>query len=186
MKKRRIAAVVIGLALVAVFSRPRRVPRSRRRTRNLLDTDRQSLAGVHAGSPAGIIRAHVPIYMWHDSGHWHIRVTHHDNLRRSVASSSPRERSRRECGAPRESDQFQISKDKHTITFFFKNYGQIDGINFSTHCAPSIKFASSPTGTRAAEQDRDRQGCNASRATVHDRASANTTTRQQRRVSGHR
>ena len=39
------------------------------------------------------------------------------------------------------SDQFQVSTDKHTITFFFKNYGAIDGVDFATHCAPSIKFA---------------------------------------------
>ena len=37
--------------------------------------------------------------------------------------------------------QFQVSKDHHSVTFLFKNYGKIDGVNFHTHCAPSIKFA---------------------------------------------
>ena len=38
-------------------------------------------------------------------------------------------------------DQFQVSADKHSMTFLFKNYGGIDGVNFHTHCAPSIQFA---------------------------------------------
>ena len=37
-------------------------------------------------------------------------------------------------------DRFTVSPDKHTVTFFFKNYGCIDGLNFRTGCAPSMSF----------------------------------------------
>ena len=38
-------------------------------------------------------------------------------------------------------DTFSVSADKHVISFVFKNYGFIDGLNFYTRCAPSITFS---------------------------------------------
>ena len=81
--------------------------------------------------------------MWHDSGNWHIRVTHRTNNLRSFSGQLVTAGTFAAVHAVHleKSDQFQMSKDKHTITFFFKNYGAIDGVDFATHCAPSIKFA---------------------------------------------
>ena len=39
------------------------------------------------------------------------------------------------------------STDKHSLTFLFKNFGGIDGVNFHTHCAPAIQFAFQSDGT---------------------------------------
>ena len=90
-------------------------------------------------------------YMWHDGNGWHIRVTHHKtNLRTfsgqlstsgTFANVSPVHLEK--------SDQFQVSSDKHTISFLFKNYGFIDGVNFHTRCAPSISVAFQSDGTTA-------------------------------------
>ena len=38
-------------------------------------------------------------------------------------------------------DSFAVSSDRHSLTFLFKNHGYIDGVDFRTRCAPSIKFA---------------------------------------------
>jgi hypothetical protein len=80
------------------------------------------------------------VYMWHDDTGWHVRVTHRsDALRtfsgelvsagRFVGVSSVRLEGH---------DWRHVSADHHMITFRFENYGGIDGIDFRTHCAPSI------------------------------------------------
>ena len=96
------------------------------------------------GQPAGIDpHTTSSIYMWHDSGGWHIRVTHKGSNLKSFSGQLTTSGSFVDAHAVHleKSDQFQISKDKHAITFLFKNYGAIDGVNFHTRCAPSIKFA---------------------------------------------
>ena len=106
------------------------------------------------GQPNGIDpKTTAATYMWHDGNGWHIRVTHHGtNLRTfsgqlsttgTFANVSPVHLEK--------SDQFQVSSDHKVITFLFKNYGFIDGVNFHTRCAPSIAVgfqsdgANSPT-----------------------------------------
>ena len=55
------------------------------------------------------------------------------------------------------SDLFKVSGDKHVITFLFKNYGGIDGLDFLTTCAPSIRFSFQSDGVESPHgQDRDR------------------------------
>jgi hypothetical protein len=43
-----------------------------------------------------------------------------------------------------------VSPNHHTISFLFTNYGHIDGINFMTHCAPSINLAFQSDGNTVA------------------------------------
>ena len=38
-------------------------------------------------------------------------------------------------------DAYAVSQNQRTISFLFLNYGHIDGLNFHTHCVPSIAFA---------------------------------------------
>src|ERR1700689_3353773 len=95
------------------------------------------------GRPAGIDpHTTAAIYMWHDNG-WHIRVTHRTTNKRTFAGQLT-------TGGTftgvkpvqlEKSDTFSVSADKHAITFLFKNYGAIDGLDFFTHCAPSITFS---------------------------------------------
>jgi len=104
------------------------------------------------GRPQGIDpKTTAATYMWHDGDGWHIRVTHHStNLRTfsgqlsttgTFANVSPVHLEK--------SDQFQVSSDHHVITFLFKNYGFIDGINFHTRCAPSFTAAFQSDGSTA-------------------------------------
>ena len=145
MNNRRIAAVVVGGAVVAgmlsigVGSAIAASPHATCSVQ--VDNHWPSYA---QGRPAGIDpHTTSAIYMWHDSGNWHIRVTHRTNNLRSFSGQLVTAGTFAAVHAVHleKSDQFQLSKDKHTITFFFKNYGAIDGVDFATHCAPSIKFA---------------------------------------------
>jgi hypothetical protein len=95
------------------------------------------------GRPAGVDpKTAAGVYMWHDGTGWHIRVTHRGVALRTfsgelvtagrfVGVSSVRLEGH---------DSRSVSPDHHTITFRFENHGAIDGLNFRTHCAPSIAF----------------------------------------------
>jgi hypothetical protein len=145
MKRRRIAAVGIGVALV--------VAALNMVAGSAIATSAHATCSVQKdnhwpaytqGRPAGIDpHTTSAIYMWHDSGNWHIRVTHRTNNLRSFSGQLTTAGTFTGVHAVHleKSDQFQVSKDKHAISFFFKNYGAIDGIDFATHCAPSIRFA---------------------------------------------
>ena len=145
MKRRRIAAVVVGLALVVAalnIVAGSAIATSAHATCSV-QTDNHWPAYTQ-GRPAGIDpHTTSAIYMWHDSGNWHIRVTHRTNNLRSFSGQLSTAGTFAGIHAVHleKSDQFQVSKDRHAITFLFKNYGAIDGVDFSTHCAPSIKFA---------------------------------------------
>ncbi len=82
-------------------------------------------------------------YMWHNSDGFHIRVTHRTDNRRTFSGQLTTAGIFVNTSAVRleRGDQFQVSPDKHSITFLFKNYGGIDGVNFHTRCAPSLHIA---------------------------------------------
>jgi hypothetical protein len=82
-------------------------------------------------------------YMWHNSDGFHIRVTHRTDNRKTFSGQLTSAGIFVKTSAVRleKGDVFQVSPDRHSITFLFKNYGGIDGVNFHTRCAPSVKFA---------------------------------------------
>ena len=47
-------------------------------------------------------------------------------------------------------DALAVSKNARTISFLFTNYGYIDGLNFVTHCMPSMRLAFQSDGTTVA------------------------------------
>ena len=83
------------------------------------------------------------IYMWHSTNGWNIRVTHDAKHLRTFSGQLTTSGTFRDLRPVQleKSDLFRMSTDRHSITFLFKNYGHIDGLNFYTHCAPSIEFA---------------------------------------------
>ena len=86
--------------------------------------------------------------MWHDNG-WHIRVTHKGSNKRTFAGSLVTQGAFTGVKPVQleKSDSLKVSSDKHVITFLFKNYGLIDGVDFFTHCAPSITFSFQSDGS---------------------------------------
>jgi len=104
------------------------------------------------GQPKGINpKTTAATYMWHDGNGWHIRVTHHGTNLRTFSGQLSTSGTFKNVSAVHleKSDQFQVSSDHHVITFLFKNYGFIDGVNFHTRCAPSINVAFQSDGATA-------------------------------------
>ncbi|MBA2701584.1 MAG: hypothetical protein H0U58_07790 [Chloroflexi bacterium] len=95
-----------------------------------------------SGGPAGD-------YIWHNSTGWHLRVTHASSSRvvftgRITASAAltvmP---ARLEDG-----DWVALSADRHTIVYRFVNFGNVDGLNFTTACASRVTFSGSRAGSK--------------------------------------
>ncbi len=145
MKRRRVLAMgAIGVLLVAgamvatgaAESAVASTPSCQRQTDDPWPAYTQGRpAGINPDTARGL-------YMWHDSG-WHIRVTHHVDSLRTFSGELVTKGAFVEVHPVHleKSDTFSVSKDRHVITFYFKNYGHIDGLDFRTHCAPSIQFS---------------------------------------------
>jgi hypothetical protein len=148
IKVRRVATIgVVGAALVAtslVALSQAAVAKSSSKPACTVTTDDGHWPGFVQGRPAGIDpKTTNATYMWHDGSGWHIRVTHrHTNLRTFSGQITT---GGIFTGAKpvhlEKNDSFSVSSDKHVISFAFKNYGFIDGLNFYTRCAPSITFS---------------------------------------------
>ena len=96
------------------------------------------------GRPVGINPLTVGgVYMWHDVNGWHIRVTHRTDSLRTFSGQLITSGTFANVTAVKlkPGDALAVSPNHHTISFLFTNYGHIDGLNFMTHCAPSIRFA---------------------------------------------
>jgi hypothetical protein len=96
----------------------------------------------HVGARAGD-------YIWHDTNGWHVRVTHPTSSRvvfsGTIVSSAPlAERPVKLEGR----DYVALSADRKTITYRLYNYGRIDGFNFKTECAHTLKFTGNMAGSR--------------------------------------
>ncbi len=93
-------------------------------------------AGLDAGGPAAD-------YIWHDAAGWHLRVTHQNDHHQvwSGVLTTTGTFSDADSVKLEKNDYVTVSPDKHAIYFRFNNYGGIDGLDFRTYCAPSIRFA---------------------------------------------
>lgn len=92
---------------------------------------------LHTGAKGGD-------YLWHDRNGWHLRVTHHGWRKvvftGSIVSTAPMS----VRGVKLEKhDWFKLSADKLTLTYRFRNFGRIDGIDFKTACSQQLTIAGS-------------------------------------------
>lgn len=95
---------------------------------------------LHAGSRGGD-------YFWHDKNGWHMRVTHKGSNKVTfsgrIVSSTPI----KVTGVKLEKkDVYTLSADKLTLTYRFKNYGKIDGLDFTTACSQHLRLVGSMSG----------------------------------------
>ena len=150
----RIAAGVAGAALIAtslIAMSGTAVAKSSARPSCSIQADDNWPSWVQ-GRPSGInpfTTAHI--YMWHDGDGWHIRATHRTTNKRTFAGQLSTGGTFAKVHAVQleKSDSLQVSNGGHNITFLFKNYGHIDGVDFRTHCAPSVSFAFQSDGKPA-------------------------------------
>jgi hypothetical protein len=96
-----------------------------------------------AGAPGGV-------YLWHDSTGWHLRVTHENSRLQTYRGviTIPRGKIRFDRVLDERNDKTHLSRNGKTLTFKFKNYGKVDGIDFRTLCAPSVAFGFTVNGHR--------------------------------------
>lgn len=147
IKAKRVAAIgMVGAALVAtsLVALGQAAVATTAKPACTVQKDDGHWPGFVQGRPAGIDpKTTNATYMWHDSNGWHIRVTHHRTNLRTFSGQIT-------TGGTftgvkpvhlEKNDSFSVSGDKHVISFAFKNYGFIDGLNFYTRCAPSITFS---------------------------------------------
>ena len=99
-----------------------------------------------AGAPGGV-------YLWHDATGWHLRVTHKNanekTFRGAIHVNQGTIRFDRvldELG-----DKAHLSANGKTLTFSFKNYGHVDGLDFRTACSPRITFGFTVNGHKLAK-----------------------------------
>ncbi len=97
---------------------------------------------LHAGARGGD-------YIWHDAKGWHLRVTHAGSRRvvftGRIVSSAPM------TVTPvrlENADGITLSADKLTLTYRFRNYGKVDGLNFKTECAQRLSISGSMAGKK--------------------------------------
>lgn len=88
-------------------------------------------------------------YIWHDSTGWHLRVTHASSSRFVFTGRITSSAALHVTPFHLESgDWVRLSADKRTITYSFKNYGHIDGLDFTTACARRVTFGGSLAGMK--------------------------------------
>ncbi|MHB8671759.1 MAG: hypothetical protein ACYDAD_14565 [Acidimicrobiales bacterium] len=82
------------------------------------------------------------VYMWHNEDGWHLWVTHRGDDKRvytgTIATSGTLTAQRVH---DERSDKVWVGPKDHELHFRFVNYGFVDGVDFQTRCAPSIKVS---------------------------------------------
>ena len=150
-RARQIAmAGIVGVAMIAtpviVNTGPVAAESSKPTCRQLRD---DAWPKWTRGVPSGIDpRTTAATYMWQNKGEFHIRVTHRTDNRKTFSGQLTTAGIFVRASAVRleQGDVFEVSPDKHSITFLFKNYGGIDGVDFRPRCAPSVRFAFQTNG----------------------------------------
>jgi hypothetical protein len=81
------------------------------------------------------------VWAWHDGTGWHLRVTH-PGTGAEVFTGAIRSAQAITAHpyALEKGDSYQLSPDRHQLTFTMTNHGRIDGIDFTDDCAVSTQF----------------------------------------------
>jgi hypothetical protein len=93
------------------------------------------------GRPAGLDANDLGgVYLWHDQDGWHLRVTHRGDDAKVLTGTIWTGGT---FGQPtpvklEKDDKLAVGPQDHVMTFRFVNYGGIDGIDFTTHCADAL------------------------------------------------
>ncbi|MGN6606912.1 MAG: hypothetical protein ACTHMS_07875 [Jatrophihabitans sp.] len=130
------AAALVALAAPANAATTTRAPSS-----TAAACDRTAWEAAVQGRPASFTAgARGGDYLWHDAHGFHLRVTHrgdHRAVYTGVITASAAMRLdpvRLERG-----DVVRLSADRRTLSFAFVDYGHIDGVDFHTDCAASLR-----------------------------------------------
>ncbi len=139
-----VLAALSGLALTAGLSIASAAPSANAQTSNAKSTPKKGCATGNwaeptrnrptftKGSPQGA-------YIWHDENGWHLRVTHPGSDLVTFSGVIDSSSKLSEVGRALESsDEVRFQKNKGRVSFEFKNYGAIDGLDFRVGCSNSF------------------------------------------------
>jgi hypothetical protein len=82
------------------------------------------------------------VTVYHDAHGWHVRVTHnslHDRVFTGEIATTGTLENVKGVGLEK-NDSLKVGPDGHGLVFKFNNYGHVDGIDFTTKCAPALEF----------------------------------------------
>lgn len=99
------------------------------------------------GAPAFAAGSAAGERLWHTSTGWHMRVTHPGTYLVGFSGTIRANKPLRVTGYRLEpGDTFTVSADKLSVTYRFKNYGGLDGLDFTTACATRLGVSARMNG----------------------------------------
>jgi hypothetical protein len=119
-------------------------------------TDGVSTTACTGGAWPGSVQGKPPViagsaagdYLWHDATGWHLRVTH---VGRGLVTFTGTIRANKPLhvkGFALESgDTFTVSTDGLSVSYRLRNYGRLDGLDFTTACATRLGFSGRMNGS---------------------------------------
>lgn len=142
---RRLASLVLGLmALLAALVAPASASAA---TPTVAASDGSTTAACTGGAwpfavqgaPAFAAGGAAGERLWHSPTGWHLRVTHAGTYFVGFSGTIRANKPLHVTGYRLEpGDAFTVSADGLSVTYRFKNYGGLDGLDFTTECATRL------------------------------------------------
>jgi hypothetical protein len=99
------------------------------------------------GAPAFTAGSAAGERLWHSSTGWHLRVTHPGTSLVWFSGTIRANRPLHVTGYRQEpGDTFTLSADRLSVTYHFKNFGRLDGLDFTTECATRLSVGARMNG----------------------------------------
>ena len=139
-----LAAVLLGLMLPASAAAATTTP-----------TDGSTTAACTGGAWPLFVQGKPPFaagsaagdYIWHDTNGWHLRVTHVGSGLVGFSGTIRANKPLHVKGYALETgDTFTVSADGLSVNYRFRNYGHLDGLDFTTECATRLGFSGRMNG----------------------------------------
>ena len=127
-----------------------------------LSTSAASAAPCHSGTwspsaqgrPAFVAGSNKAMYLWHDTGGWHLRVTHPGSHRVVFEGTIDSSRGLGVVTRALEgNDRVVITPRAGKVHFRVENRGGIDGVDFKVDCAPRFTFRGQINGASVSTTD---------------------------------
>jgi hypothetical protein len=154
-KRRRPRALTIGLGLIALVAGLIAPASAFAASPTVAATDGSTAVACTGGrwpwtvqgAPRFAAGSAAGERLWHSSTGWHLRVTHPGTYLAGFSGTIRANKPLHVTGYRLESgDTFTVSADKLSVTYRFKNYGGLDGLDFTTECATRLGVSARMNG----------------------------------------
>jgi hypothetical protein len=153
-RRRRPRAIAFGLGLIVLVAGLLAPAGALAATPTVATTDGSTAACTGGawpyavqGAPAFAAGGAAGVRLWHSATGWHLRVTHPGTYLVGFSGTIRANRPLRVTGYRLEAgDTFTVSADRLSVTYRFRNYGHLDGLDFTTACATRLGVGSRMNG----------------------------------------